>query len=568
MGVPGFYPWLKKKNKNNNNLIIRTKNKISSNTDYLLIDANALIHPVTKLVIKNYFTNNTDDLENKMLSAIIENISTLIDLISPNKATYIAIDGVVPLTKMKDQRQRRYYNIHYKNLFENLKKKYNEPLDPWWNSSAIAPGTKFMKKLHDYIIKWMKTTKYKIIYSSCYTPSEGEHKLLHFMKTNTNNNYIMFSPDADVIFLCLFSNANSIYILKHLNQELNINKEDNEYEFININISKIVILSTMKENIIKYNNNINIDKINNNNLINDFIFICYFLGNDFLPHIYALNIYKDGIEQLIINYSKTLQHIFLENNDIKYLIDNSNINLDFLKEFIKNLANDEENTLNTNYYNIKKKFNIYGTPYEREKLRRDNLLFKINDPIKLGYDNYIESRKRYYKYYWNIDNDEIENFSKQLVKHYLIGLKWVTNYYFDKINSWNWYYPYEYPPFLMDIYNYINVININKISFSIGKPLTPCLQLLSVLPSQSNYLLPDTLQSIPISDSDIIYLYPYDFDIDLINKKKYWMGIPILPQLDFDAIKNIFKKYKNKLTKEEKKINKILNIFYNYKKID
>ena len=101
-----------------------------------------------------------------------------------------------------------------------------------------------------------------------------------------------------------------------------------------------------------------------------------------------------------------------------------------------------------------------------------------------------------------------------------------------------------------------------------GKPLKPFLQLLSVLPPQSNYILPDTLQSIPILDSDIIYLYPYDFDIDLINKKKYWMGIPILPQLDFDAIKNIFKKYKNKLTKEEKNMNKTLNIFYNYKKID
>ena len=563
MGVPGFFLWLTKKYKNNN-LIIK-KNKILSNTDYLLIDANSLIHPVTTQVINNHFTNNTDDLENKMLSAIIEYISTLIDLVSPNKATYIAIDGVAPLAKIKQQRSRRYKTIHDKNFDDNLKKKYNEPLGPYWNTSAITPGTKFMKKLHDYIIKWMKTTKYKIIYSSCYTPSEGEHKLLQFMKTNTNNNYIMYGLDADLIFLSLSSNVDNIYLLREGKE---FNKEDTDYNFVNIDILKILISSTMKEYIIKYNNNINIDKINNNNLINDFIFMCYFLGNDFLPHIYALDIYNNGIEQLLINYSKTLQHIFLENNDIKYLIDNSNINLDFLKEFIKNLADEEENTLNTNYYNIKKKFNIEGTPYEREKLRIDNLLFKINDPIKLGYDNYIESRKRYYKYYWNIDNDEIENFSKQLVKHYLIGLKWVTNYYFDKCNSWNWYYPYDHPPFLMDIYNYINVININKISFSMGKPLKPFLQLLSVLPPQSNYLLPDTLQLIPISDSDIIYLYPYDFDIDLINKKKYWMGIPILPQLDFDAIKNIFKKYKNKLTKEEKNMNKTLNIFYNYKKID
>jgi 5'-3' exonuclease len=40
-------------------------------------------------------------------------------------------------------------------------------------------------------------------------------------------------------------------------------------------------------------------------------------------------------------------------------------------------------------------------------------------------------RKRYYKHYFDIDNDiELEEISEKLVKEYLIGLKWVTSYYF------------------------------------------------------------------------------------------------------------------------------------------
>ena len=66
MGVPGFFLWLSKKYKNNN-LIIK-KNKLSSNTDYLLIDANSLIHPICMKVVNNHFTNNTTELENNMLS--------------------------------------------------------------------------------------------------------------------------------------------------------------------------------------------------------------------------------------------------------------------------------------------------------------------------------------------------------------------------------------------------------------------------------------------------------------------------------------------------------------------
>ena len=566
MGVPRFYLWLTKKY-SNQELIIK-KNKLCHKFDYLLIDANSLFHPICmKVVSDNNSIDDNNKLEDIMIKNIIEYIILLIELIEPNKATYIAVDGVAPLAKVKQQRTRRFKSIHDKKFWDNIKKKYNIPLDPYWNNSAITPGTLFMNKLHKYILEWINITKYKIIYSSCLTPSEGEHKLLQFMKSNSNNKYVIYGLDADLIFLALSCNINHIFLLRETQQfDDKIENDDifeNNYNFVNIDKLSQLIILTIKEYINKKSDLININQLNKINLIKDFIFMCYFLGNDFLPHIYAIDIFHNGIEHLIINYSITLNNILLETNNISYLINNdNNINKNVLLEFIKNLALTEEETIKKNY-NTNKKNNIYGTPYQREVMKIENLLFTIYDPIKLGSDSQEEWRKRYYKYYWNVDDNEIDIFSKNLVKHYLIGLKWVTYYYFDKCNSWNWYYPYDYPPFLSDIYNYIKNVDLDNITFNIGKPLKPFVQLLSVLPPQSHNLLPDILKNNINSDSDIIYLYPKDYEIDLINKKKYWMGIPYLPMLDIDAVKKFYNKYRKLLSKSDKNINKIHDIYYN-----
>ena len=42
-------------------------------------------------------------------------------------------------------------------------------------------------------------------------------------------------------------------------------------------------------------------KLDKNNIINDFIFICYLMGNDFLPHLPSLDIYENAIDTLIIS---------------------------------------------------------------------------------------------------------------------------------------------------------------------------------------------------------------------------------------------------------------------------
>ena len=58
--------------------------------------------------------------------------------------------------------------------------------------------------------------------------------------------------------------------------------------------------------------------LNKSNVIDDFIFICYLMGNDFLPHIPALDIYSNAIDK-IDKTKKTKYFLRIDNEkDLEY----------------------------------------------------------------------------------------------------------------------------------------------------------------------------------------------------------------------------------------------------------
>ena len=334
MGVPGFFLWLWK-NYKQSNFVFQKEKLLATNEeveeiiselneiDYFLIDTNCLIHPMCfKILAENSEINNIEILEGKMINKILEYITHLVDYIKPKKGVFIAIDGVAPLAKIKQQRSRRFKSIHDKELYDKIRKKHNKPIPIFWNNSAITPGTLFMEKLHYRIIDWAKIQKVKIIYSSCNTPAEGEHKLLQFIRENQKEKkdfkYVLYGLDADLIFLALSTNSNKIYLLREANQ-MNNNDFSEALNYISIRIMKKCITETMnlqyQENLIE---SINV-KLDDTKLINDFIFLCYLLGNDFLPHLPSLNIHKNGIEYLVKAYMEVFFE--LQESKDKYLLD-------------------------------------------------------------------------------------------------------------------------------------------------------------------------------------------------------------------------------------------------------
>ena len=559
MGVPKFFAWLMRNYKKSKFVFQKEKIDYFEIIDWLLIDTNCLIHPICfKTLAEEQSKNikiNFKSLQNKMMNNVIEYIELLIRYVNPTNGIYIAIDGPVCAAKMKQQRQRRFRSVYDKNLFDKIKKKHEIEIPYYWNNSAISPGTKFMEKLHKKIIVWAKeySTKnnIKIIYSSSNVPGEGEHKLLDFIKKNKNNDlsYVTYGLDADLIFLMLVTKSDKVYLLREA-QQFDSSASKDQLNFVSLKIMKDCIYKTFEKYILNKLEITNIS-INKNRIINDFIFLCYFLGNDFLPHILSLDINKNGIEYIIEKYadvySQQFNYILSENTKI--------INQDFIKSFLEKLAFNEESILIKNFNN-KKKRRIEGeTDYEKELYKIDNLLFKIPDPIGIGVNsNY---RNNYYKIKFNLNDDEIEEFVKKMVHHYLIGVKWVMFYYFDKIPDWDWYYPYDYPPFICDIYKYL--INFDDVNFFEGKPMTPFEQLLNILPPQSaKYLLPKSLVKLTSSNnSSLIHLYPSSIEIDFLYKHKYWEGIPKLPQLEIKLVRHSYSKYKNEIDEDDLKRNRI-----------
>ena len=543
MGVPAFFAWLLKKYKNSNFVFKKQENE-DIPIDWFLIDTNCLCHPVCFKILHEEQDKpniNFKSLQNKMFNAIIDEIEKLVKYANPKIGVYIAIDGPVGVSKMKQQRQRRFRSVYDHTFFNKIKIKHNRPLTYYWNNSAISPGTKWMEKLHNKIIEWCLKQKYKIIYSSANTEGEGEHKLLQFIRNNKeDNSYLTYGLDADLIFLMLSTKLDNIYLLREANQ-LNKNILTDELNYVSLKIMKECIYNTFTTTKDK------------NRIINDFIFLCYFLGNDFLPHLPSLKIKQNGIEYLIKYYNE-IEEDYLLSEDCKI------INYDFLQKFINNIGNDEEFILNK-YYNGKKHFrSCYSQePYDKELFKIENLLFKINDPIGIGVDsNY---RNNYYKHNFKINEEEIEEFVKELVKEYLIGLKWITLYYFDKIPDWYWHYPYDYPPFLTDIKKYL--FDINIIKFKEGKSMAPFEQLLMILPQQSNYLLPKTFSKLVTNKkSSINHLYPLYFKIDFLYKSKYYEGIPLLPNFNIKLIKHSYNKYKDELLEDETHRNRIEKEYY------
>ena len=103
MGIPHFFAWLLKNYKKDG--FVFTKNKLSESIDYFLIDANCMIHPVCfRVLAENPDVTDNDKLENKMINAVIEYFEKIITYVDPSKGVYIAIDGVAPVAKVKQQR--------------------------------------------------------------------------------------------------------------------------------------------------------------------------------------------------------------------------------------------------------------------------------------------------------------------------------------------------------------------------------------------------------------------------------------------------------------------------------
>ena len=546
MGIPSYF----------RNITVSHPNIIKGKVDTvseLYLDLNCAIHKCCREIMST--SENIDNLEGKMINSVIDYIIKLYNYVNPTELLYIAIDGTAPRAKMVQQRLRRFKSIKEKKLKSDIEKKYNYKNNSInWDTNAITPGTIFMKKLSDEIkiklsVKSLfNNDKLQVIFSDSNCPGEGEHKIFNKLKINLEeknkfniiNNYVIYGLDADLIMLSLTCHSNNIYLIREQLEFNNTNIKE-PYLFLDIGYLSDGILEEMISN----NMNVNINK--KWNIIDDYISLCFLLGNDFLPHIPSLEIRYNGLDILLQNYINTYNE--LED----FMICDNNINLTFLQSLLTSLLSGESkrfNHINTKIANYKwfPKSDQNDMQNELDKLFNYPLFHReLENKFVLGYNDWCNN---YYKNIIKIDEYDIKN----LCINYLEGFIWNLNYYFDKCICYDWHFKYSHGPTLNYLLKYLEYIN--KVKFINSSVYTPLEQLLLVLPPNSNSLLPINYQKLLTEfQSPIIEYYPVDFDIDSYYKRYYWESNPILPEININKVLNAIKR--KTLTVSEQERNEI-----------
>jgi len=529
MGIPSYFSFIVKNHGN----IVRKIHKLNKNIDNFYLDSNSIVYDCLRALEKEYDGNNKK-FEKKLIEAVCIKIDEYIEIIKPTNRVFIAFDGVAPVAKLEQQRNRRYKS----HLLTFLKNEF-EKQPVTWDKTAITPGTDFMEKLANYTKSYYenKEKSYNIqefIVSTSDIPGEGEHKLFGYIRNNAVDHgkevSMIYGLDADLIMLALnhLPISKQIYLyretpefIKSLNQDL----EPNEPYFLDIP----KLAETIRQDM---NMGRNLSKTQSDNKLYDYIFLCFFLGNDFMPHFPSVNIRTGGIHKVLAAY----KNLFGKTD--KNLTNGKTIYWANVKKFAEYLA-DSEHTNLMDEYKLRNRWEKRFRPNKTldEKLTRlDNIptkeraVEKFIDPGRIGWEH------RYYKSLFKIDINDY--WRKKICMNYLEGLEWTMKYYTTKCSSWSWCYKYDYPPLWKDLVKYIPSWDTTMIAKNDSKPILPEIQLAYVLPRPSLKLLPKAFYEKLMTDRKSNY--PVSCKIHWAFCKYFWESHAELPVIDIGDLEKLF----------------------------
>ncbi|KAM3138612.1 hypothetical protein pb186bvf_009364 [Paramecium bursaria] len=610
MGVPAFFRWLCSRNPKillealENGDDFENQNPLIDN---LYLDMNGLIHPCshpegTGIPVPITFHD--------MFINIFNYIDQLVDIIRPQKLLYMAIDGVAPRAKLNQQRSRRFRAAQESQRIQKEKlllRDYwaqqglkNDVLDSYianhFDSNQITPGTDFMFQLtialQYYIYDRMNNNSLfqnlVVIFSDANVPGEGEHKILEFIRDqrcqigyDQNLKHCFYGADADLIMLALSTHEPWFYIIRETimanddkfcsicqqkghffmdckQKDQQISQKDLNIEIVVKKQRRLMInFQIIQIHMLREYLNYEFQEFDLERVVDDFIFLCFLVGNDFLPHIPCLKITDGGIDCLMILYKIVKPQL----DD--YLTNCGKLNLEGVNLFLKHLGMIEEELIRGS----EKKKEINNNRRENQNQQQQKLpkpeielsvldshqeileKFKLTIKEKIGNISkqemdtastlqvqgvhkkwsFLSAKQRYYQEKFGIKPSQFLEFINKIKQSYMEALQWNIQYYYSGCKDWGWYYPYHYAPFAQDLINVDQLVLI----FEPNRPLTPFQQLMAVLPPHSAQFLPYQYQGL-LKDphSPIADFYPSDFFVDLKGKKFAWLGEVVLPFID------------------------------------
>lgn len=664
MGVPAFFRWLSRKYPS---IVVQCDDGVKGDYhfDNLYLDMNGIIHPCSHPENKPPPEN-----EEEMFLAIFEYVEDILKIVRPKKLLYMAVDGVAPRAKMNQQRSRRFRAAQesYEKMIEVQKVKddlrergievHEKEKGSHFDSNVITPGTQFMINLSDALRTWIHRRlsldfndkdgiwpkDMVIILSDASVPGEGEHKIMDYIRRqkadehyDPNLSHCLYGADADLIMLGLATHEPNFTILREefkpnqprpcdlcgqLGHELKeCTGEQKPIEDLPVPMKTDFIyirLNVLREYLQKESTKCSV-ALDFERFIDDWVFLCFFVGNDFLPHLPSLEIRENAIDRLITIYKFVIESIPPDGDDI-YLTKSGIVNKERAQcvlqelgevedEIFKQRQRNEQNFkernkrrklmrmnedlkwMNPQAVNRNEKPDVFSNAreeaakvratYHNPNDRLNAMMVSKDDPSSSSSQNQKGQQNRGFKRQLMEDSDEepedpvqlhTEGWKERYYLHkfdcnspseigrmvaneYFRGLCWVLLYYYQGCPDWKWFFPYHYAPFASDFHE---VAKVNIDFDRSAKPFRPLEQLMSVFPAASSKNLPVTWRDLMVNtESSIVDFYPLSFKIDLNGKKAAWMGVALLPFIDEERLFRALENVYNDLTEEEKSRNSL-----------
>lgn len=321
MGVPKFFRWLSERYPAISMLIAESR---IPEFDSLYLDMNGIIHNCTH---KDSDSPTFRMTEEQMFIAIFNYIEHLFGKIKPKKLFFMAIDGVAPRAKMNQQRARRFRTAldaevaKEKAIQQGLEMPKEDPFD----SNCITPGTEFMAKLTQQL-KYFVNKKIsedtdwhgvEIVLSGHEVPGEGEHKIMEYIRRakaqpdyHPNVRHCLYGLDADLIMLGLLSHDPHFCLLREeVTFGRQVQKKPKELEHQNfylLHLSMVREYLELEFQELELENALNFP-FDMESVIDDFILMAFFVGNDFLPNLPNLHINEGALALMFKIYKDVLR---------------------------------------------------------------------------------------------------------------------------------------------------------------------------------------------------------------------------------------------------------------------
>lgn len=401
----------------------------------------------------------------------------------------MAIDGVAPRAKLNQQRSRRFRSA--KDLAEATK---DLPKDEQGNkakvfdSNCITPGTEFLAKV-SRVIQYFIRKKMKedplwhgltVIFSGHDVPGEGEHKIMQHIREmrcqpgyQPNTRHCIYGQDADLIMLGLVTHEPHFTILREVVEfDFNFRSQNTlkaVKKFTKESDFQLLHLSILRE-YLQIEFCAKCDEVNLERIIDDFVFMTFLVGNDFLPHMPTLDI-GDGAFDLLFGIYKAQRPSWGEG---KYLTQSGQImDPHRLEIFLAAIG-----AVETEILEQREKDDAVNIKKRRRWDRRDGKpegpsdaeLKAAEEEKQLVYSAMIESMlaqttisgEMFVDGWKPTEDPSVKDFKGRyyfeklgltpidknghwaLRQSYMEGLMWCLAYYYKGCISWGWFYPFHY----------------------------------------------------------------------------------------------------------------------------